>query len=84
VKFEGFRWGTPRNAYLDGEVMVIRLVQLLEEGASIFVEMPEMKPTTQLYLRMHLKGADRLGHREACSEVGQSRSKRMARMGFME
>jgi hypothetical protein len=33
---------------------------------------------------MHLKGADRLGHREACSEVGQSRSKRMARMGFME
>jgi len=36
----------------------IRSVKLLENGTSIFVEMPDLEPIMQLHIRMHLQDAD--------------------------
>ena len=36
----------------------IRSVKLLEDGKSIFVEMPDLEPIMQLHIRMHLQDAD--------------------------
>ena len=36
----------------------IRSVKLLENGKSIFVEMPDLEPIMQLHIRMHLKDLD--------------------------
>jgi azurin len=36
----------------------IRSVKLLEDGKSIFVEMPDLEPIMQLHIRMHIKDAD--------------------------
>ena len=36
----------------------IRSVKLLEDGKSIFVEMPDLEPIMQLHIRMHIKDKD--------------------------
>ncbi len=57
------RYGSPefsarRPDSLGHDRIPVRSVALLENGRSIFVEMPAMEPVMQLHLRMHLVAAD--------------------------
>jgi azurin len=57
------RYGSPEFSVktpssLGHDSIAVRSVQLLENGSSIFVEMPTMEPVMQLHLRMHLKSSD--------------------------
>lgn len=45
---------------LGHDVEPIRSVTLLNEGRSLFVEMPKLEPAMQMHIRMHLQAAD--GH----------------------
>ncbi len=57
------RYGSPEFSVkkpdsLGHDRVKVRSVTLLKGGKSIFVEMPDLEPVMQLYLRMHLKDAD--------------------------
>lgn len=57
------RYGSPEFSIsqpesLGHDRLNIRSVSLLEDGKSIFVELPKLEPVMQLHLRMHLKDAD--------------------------
>ena len=57
------RYGSPEFSIkkpdsLGHDRVKVRSVTLLKGGKSIFVEMPDLEPVMQLYLRMHLKDAD--------------------------
>lgn len=57
------RYGSPEFSIsqpesLGHDRLNIRTVTLLEDGKSIFVELPKLEPVMQLHLRMHLKDAD--------------------------
>ncbi|MGJ8695277.1 MAG: DUF6797 domain-containing protein [Verrucomicrobiaceae bacterium] len=59
------RYGSPEfslknPASLGHDPVTIRSVTLLNEGTSLFVEIPGLQPVMQLHLRMHLTAAD--GH----------------------
>ena len=59
------RYGSPEFSAanpksLGHDPLAMRSVTMLDENASIFVEIPDLEPVMQLHLRMHLKGAD--GH----------------------
>ena len=59
------RYGSPEFSLKDPKSLghdpvAVRSVTLLEDGRSVFVEMPGMEPAMQLHLRMHLVAAD--GH----------------------
>jgi hypothetical protein len=59
----GKRYGSPEFSVnhpesLGHDPVIVRSVQLLENKKSIFVEMPDLKPVMQLYLRMKLKDMD--------------------------
>ena len=59
----GKRYGSPEFSVnhpesLGHDPLAVRSVQLLENKKSIFVEMPDLKPVMQLYLRMKLKDLD--------------------------
>ncbi len=45
---------------LGHDLLKVSSVQLLENGKSIFVEIPDLQPVMQMHLRMHLKSAE--GH----------------------
>ncbi len=51
-----FSVGTPDS--LGHDPVAIRSVKLLENGSSIFVEMPALEPVMQLHIRMHLHASD--------------------------
>ena len=60
------RYGSPEFSIknpnsLGHDSLTIRSVNVLDDGNSIFVELPELVPAMQLHLRMHLTAAD--GHR---------------------
>jgi azurin len=57
------RYGSPEFSVkkpdsLGHDRVKVRSVTLLDGGKSIFVEMPDLEPVMQLYLRMHLQDAD--------------------------
>lgn len=57
------RYGSPEFSAKNPESLghdrvTIRSVQLLENGNSIFVEMPDLEPIMQLHIRMHLQDID--------------------------
>lgn len=59
------RYGSPEFSVnhpdsLGHDLLKIRSVKLLDDGNSLFVEMPDMQAVMQLHLRMHLTAAD--GH----------------------
>jgi azurin len=56
------RYGSPefsidRPDQLGHDLLTILSVQVLPDARSIFVEIPELKPASQVYLRMHLRTA---------------------------
>ncbi len=59
----GKRYGSPefstrRKFQIGHDVVSVRSVQVLSGGKSIFIEMPKLLPSSQLYVRMHLKAQD--------------------------
>ena len=57
------RYGSPEFSAKNPESLGhdrvnIRSVKLLDDGKSIFVEMPDLEPIMQLHIRMHLQDAD--------------------------
>ena len=57
------RYGSPEFSAVDPSTLghdplKVRSVSLLENGTSIFVEIPDLQPVMQLHLRMHLVAAD--------------------------
>lgn len=57
------RYGSPEFSVLEPDslghdLLTIKSVSLLNDGKSIFVEIPSMEPVMQLYLRMHMQDQD--------------------------
>jgi len=57
------RYGSPEFSIsqpdsLGHDVEPVRSVTLLNDGRSLFIEMPNLEPAMQMHLRMHLKAAD--------------------------